>query len=38
MMTAGVVSIGGPERTKPPVLTGKGFGKVSENLSTRVSV
>src|SRR4029077_4146667 len=27
-----------PQRTKRPVLTGKGFGKESENLSTRVSV
>ena len=26
-----------PQRTKSPVLTGKGFGKKSENLSTRVS-
>jgi hypothetical protein len=27
-----------PERTKCSVLTGKDFGKVAENLSTRVSV
>jgi hypothetical protein len=34
----GTISQKWPELTKRPDLTDKGFGEVSENLSTRVSV